>query len=127
MLTTDQLSMSRPINPSQHAMLDYGVALSFFALVLRFRHRNRAASVLAFLNGALVLGTSVLTDYPGGLWPTLSFKTHRMMDIGQAALAGSGPLLFGFAHTAEARVFYLYGASEGLVVAATDWEGAMPA
>ena len=105
MQLTDQLSLPRPINPSQHAMLDYGVALSFFVMAARFRRRNRAASVLAFLNGSLVLGTSLLTDYPGGVWPALSFKTHRMMDVGQAALAGSGPVLLGFANAVEARFF----------------------
>jgi hypothetical protein len=124
MRITDQLSIPNPIKPAQHAVLDYGVALTFFAMALRFRRRNSAASALACLNGSLVLGMSLLTDYPGGLWPALSFKTHRAMDVGQAVLAGCGPLLFGFAGTPEARTFYAQAASEVGVIAATDWDAA---
>jgi hypothetical protein len=64
--------------------------------------RRRAAAKLAFLNGAMVLGMSLLTDYPGGLYRTLSVKTHRTWDIVQAALAGFGPALFGFSRAPEA-------------------------
>jgi hypothetical protein len=123
----DQPIISRPITPSQHAVLDYAVALSFLAMAFRFRRRNPAASMLACLNGSLVLGVAMVTDYPGGLWPALGFKTHRIMDVGQAALAGCGPLLFGFAATSEARAFYAQAASEVAVIAATDWDAQPPA
>jgi len=64
---------------------------------------------------------SMLTNYPGGVWPTISFKTHGTMDLVQAALAGFGPLLFGFADEPEATAFYAQAASELGVVANTDW------
>jgi hypothetical protein len=41
-----------PISPARHAVLDYGVAATFFALAYRYRRRNRAASALALTNGA---------------------------------------------------------------------------
>jgi len=107
-------------------MLDYGVASMFFALGMRYRNRNRAASTLAFINGGLVLGMSLLTDYPGGVWPAISFKTHGMMDVGQAALAGMGPVLFGFADEPEARTFWAQAASEVGVIASTDWNALEP-
>ena len=100
---TDKIELTRTISPAQHAALDYGVAATFFTLGMRYRNRNRAASVLAFINGGMVLGMSLLTDYPGGLWSAISFKTHGTMDLVQAALAGCGPTLFGFSDTPEAR------------------------
>jgi len=121
MAITDQIAISRSIDPAQHAMLDYGVAATFFALGMRYRGRNAAASALAFINGGMVLATSLMTDYPGGLWRTISFKTHGTLDMVQAALAGFGPVLFGFANRPEARTFYGQAMSEVGVVAMTDW------
>ncbi len=112
------------ISPAQHAVLDYSVASLFFSLAVRYRGENDRASALALANGAMVLGMSLLTDYPGGVWPVLSFKTHRTLDIVQAALTGFGPLLLGFGGAPEARTFYGQAASEIGVVAMTDWDKA---
>jgi hypothetical protein len=70
----------------------------------------------------MVLGMSLLTSYPGGVLRVLSFKGHRTGDIAQAALAGMGPMLFGFAGDPEARYFYGQALSEAGVIAATDWD-----
>jgi hypothetical protein len=117
-------SLPRPISPSQHAVLDYGVAATFLAFGVAVQRRHRAAAALAFVNGAMVLGMSLLTDYPGGVFRTLSFRTHRTGDIVQAALAGLGPILLGFADDPEATYFYGQAASEVGVIAATDWDAA---
>jgi len=86
-------------------VLDYGVVATFFALGMKYRNRNAGAAALAFINGAMVLGMSMLTDYPGGLWRKISFRTHGKLDAAQAALAGFGPALFGFADEPEANTF----------------------
>src|SRR3954464_4620921 len=112
------------ISPAQHAVLDYGVAATFLSLGFALARTHRPAATLAFLNGAMVLGMSMLTNYPGGLVRRLSFKTHRTGDIVQAALAGVGPALFGFAADPEARYFYGQAVSEAGVIAATDWNAA---
>jgi len=119
---SDVTKRGRPISPAQHAVLDYAVATAFFAFGLAVRSRRRAAANLAFINGAMVLGMSLLTAYPGGVWPTLSFRAHRTGDIAQAALAGLGPVLFGFADAPEATYFYGQAASEVAVIGGTDWE-----
>ncbi len=127
MALADQIAIPgvpKSIGPAQHAMLDYGVAATFFALGMRFRRSNPAASALAFINGGMVLGMSLFTDYPGGVWRKLSFKTHGTMDVVQAALAGIGPVLFGFGNEDEARAFYGQAMSEVGVIAATDWNAA---
>jgi hypothetical protein len=116
--------ISTVISPAQHAMLDYGVAATFFTVGFSLASTHRPASTLAFLNGAMVLGMSMLTDYPGGVFRTLSFQAHRTGDIMQAALAGLGPALFGFAGDREATFFYGQALSEAGVIAATDWDAA---
>src|SRR5690349_402841 len=91
----------RVIRPAQHALPDYAVAGTSLSMAARYRDRNRAAAPLALVNGAMVLGVSLFTDYPGGVWRRLSFRTHGMLDGIQAALAGFGPVLFGFANRSE--------------------------
>jgi hypothetical protein len=109
------------ISPAQHAILDYAVAATFFGLAATLARSHRKASMLAAINGAMVLGMSLLTDYPGGLFRKISFKGHRSGDIVQAGLAGLGPVLFGFARDPEAKYFYGQALSEAGVIAATDW------
>lgn len=121
-LTQTTHDPTKVISPGQHAVLDYSVAATFFAFGFSMLSRHRPAATLAFLNGAMVLGMSLLTDYPGGVYRLLSFRTHRTGDILQAALAGIGPVLFGFANDHEATYFYGQAASEVGVIAATDWD-----
>jgi hypothetical protein len=109
------------ISPKMHAVLDYGVAGTFIAQGIRFASHHRRAAALAFINGAMILAVSMLTDYPGGLWKKISFKGHGIADAGQAALAGLGPVLMGFGGDPEAKFFYGQAASEAGVIAATDW------
>lgn len=110
------------INPSAHAVLDYVAAGGLFAMGYGLRATNRRAAIFAFANGAAVLGLSLLTNYPGGLFPALSFKTHRTIDVLQAGVLALGPSLLGFGDTTEGQLFYGQAALEGGVVAATDWD-----
>jgi hypothetical protein len=124
MAFVDQVSMEqvpKVIGPSQHAVLDYGVAATYFALAMKYRNTHRAASTLAWINGAMVLGMSLFTDYPGGLWRKIPFPVHGALDVAQAGLAGLGPAMMGFAGDEEALPFYGQAASEVGVIAATDW------
>jgi hypothetical protein len=111
----------KTIGPAKHAMLDYGVAFTYFSLAARYWGRHRPAATLAVINGAMVLGMSLLTDYPGGLWRKISFPMHGALDVVQAGVAGLGPVLMGFGGDEEARTFYGQAVSEVGVIAATDW------
>jgi hypothetical protein len=113
--------VTKIIDPSRHAVLDYATAGTFFTLAARYRNTNRAASTLAFINGASVLLLSLFTDYPGGVIRKLSFRTHGMVDAIQASMSALGPALFGFAGTPEAKVFYAQAAAETGVIMATDF------
>jgi hypothetical protein len=120
---TDNLpAVPKVISPAAHAVLDYSVAATYLGLAAQLRNRNRAAAGLAAANGAMVLGLALMTDYPGGVFRTLSFKRHRTMDWMQAALASFGPVLLGFANKPEAAPFYGQAMSEVGVIAATDWD-----
>jgi hypothetical protein len=128
MMTTGEgtpvTNLTKAISPAQHAVLDYGVAATFFAFAASVRSSHRPAAMLALINGAMVLGMSMLTNYPGGVVRTLSFRTHRTGDIVQAVLAGFGPVLMGFPNDPEAKYFYGQALSEAGVIAATDWNAA---
>lgn len=114
------------ISPGRHAVLDYSVATTFFTAGVTFLPQHREAATLAFLNGAMVLGMSLLTDYPGGVFRVLSFTQHRTGDLLQAALAGLGPWLLGFGGEKEAKFFYGQALSELGVIATTDWDAGGP-
>jgi hypothetical protein len=116
--------LTKAISPGQHAVLDYGVAATFFAFAASVRSRHPQAAMLAAINGAMVLGMSLMTNYPGGVVRTLSFRAHRTGDIVQAALAGLGPIVMGFPNDPEAKYFYGQALSEAGVIAATDWDAA---
>ena len=97
-MTTDSyhdtsLDMTRgAISPGQHAMLDYGVAAMFFAMGFSMLRHHKPAAALAIGNGALITGMSLLTDYPGGMFRVLDFRSHRTGDMVQAAIAGALPI-----------------------------------
>lgn len=112
----------RLMTPAQHAVLDYSVAATYLGLAATLAKQHRRASVLAAVNGAMVLGMALLTDYPGGLFRRISFKGHRTGDIVQASLAGLGPVLLGFANDPEAKYFYGQALSGAGVIASTDWD-----
>ncbi len=116
------------ISPEQHRILDWivtGTFLTagsfFFALGGR---KNRRAGIASFINGAMVLTATLITDYKGDGSRPLSFYGHRKMDIGQLSLAAGAPHLFGFSDKGESWFFRAQAMSEVAVVAMTDWDAA---
>lgn len=125
-MRTDELTsvtdnVPKVIDPGMHAILDYATAGAFMAMGFGLLKKNRRAANLAFVNGMAVLGLSLMTDYPGGVFRTISFKTHGMIDMMQAGMTAFGPALLGFAREPEAQMFHAQAAVEAAVVAATDW------
>ena len=121
-LTTITNGVPKFINQPAHAVLDYVTAGTFIAMGFGLLHRNRRAANLAFANGIAVLGLSIMTDYPGGIFRTISFKTHGAIDVLQASMTALGPALLGFASAPEAQMFHAQAALETAIVAATDWD-----
>jgi hypothetical protein len=83
-----------------HAGMDYAVGLLLIAApwLFGFADESTAATWVAVLAGAAMLGLSMVTDYEGGLLARLiPMRTHLMADTGLGLLLAVSPWLFGFA------------------------------
>lgn len=111
------------ISPRVHSWLDFAVSSYFLGLGVWFAFRGRGrAATAAFVNGAMVAGVSLLTDYRGDGSRPIDFKMHGTLDAVQATMAGLDPLMHGFADEPEAKYFWIQGANELAVIATTDWD-----
>jgi hypothetical protein len=115
------------ISPRVHAWLDVAVTTYFLGLGVWFAVRDKGrAAAAAFVNGSMVAGVSMLTDYDGDGKKPIDFKMHGTMDAVQMTMAGLGPIMHGFAGEPEAKYFYAQAANELGVIATTDWDAGMP-
>lgn len=114
--------MPKVIGPKAHGVIDYAHAAFFFGLALFCRKNNPPAAWAAFGTGAFVLVQSLLTDYPLGWKPLIPFEMHGKMDAGFASASWMIPRVFGFSHTAAAKIFEMNSAVEGSVVSMTDFD-----
>ena len=113
------------IDPAMHAVADYSAAAGLACLGMYLRDRNSTLSNFAFLNAGMIVAMSLMTKYPGGLVPAMSFKMHGIMDAVQGALLAAGPVLLGQQDDPDSRLFYGQAALEMGVVAATDWDATL--
>lgn len=111
------------ISPRVHSWLDFAVSIYFLGLSVWFAMRGRGrAATAAFINGAMVAGVSLLTDYDFDGEKPISFKMHGALDAVQAATAALGPVFHGFADEPEAKYFWGQASNEVGVIATTDWD-----
>jgi hypothetical protein len=115
------------ISPKAHAWLDFAVTTYFLGLGVwcAIRGKGRAATA-AFINGGMVAGVSLMTDYDGDRKKPINFKLHGTLDAVQATTAALAPVLHGFADEPEAKYFWGQAANEIGVIAMTDWDAGMP-
>jgi len=114
--------MPKVISPTTHAVLDYAVAGSFFlkAYLLWNRHRRAATGALAC--GATTLANALVTDYPGGAWKLISYRSHGRNDSAIAGLTASAPRLLGFAEDKEQRFFNFEALAGIAIIGLTDFD-----
>ena len=110
------------IDPRTHAALDYFTAAAFFIAGGLFWPWNRRAAASALINGKMVLGMSMLTDYDGDGRRPITFATHGKLDALQAGLAATLPMILGFSHEPGSLFFRMQAMNEMMVIALTDWE-----
>jgi hypothetical protein len=115
--------MPKMISPTAHAVIDYAVAGSMFIAAAMLWRRHRRAAIASLACGVAEVATDMITDYPGGVKPMISFRTHGRVDGGMATLVGSMPLALNFADDAEARWFRTQGVAIAAVTGLTDFEG----
>jgi hypothetical protein len=114
------------VSPRVHAWLDFAVTTYFLGLGVWFAMRGKGrAAAAAFVNGGMVAGVSMFTDYDGDGIKPISFKLHGTLDAVQATTAALVPPLLGFAGESEAKYFFGQAANEVGVISTTDWDAGM--
>jgi hypothetical protein len=121
-LLTIENKLPKVINPTEHGVIDYAHAAFFFAVGLACRGSNKRAACAAFATSGFILVQSLLTDYPLGAKPVISFETHGKMDSVFAAASWLVPRFCGFNGTPAAKIFQLNSVAEASVVGMTDWD-----
>lgn len=114
--------LPRIIDRREHAVADYLTIGAFFVMAGIFWGTHKRAAATALINGGMVLGATLLTDYEGGVKPVISFKTHGKLDILQAGTAAFLPFLMGFGHQPASLPFHVQAANELAIIGMTDWE-----
>ena len=115
------------ISPRVHAWLDVAVSTYFLGLGVLFAIRGKGrAAVAAFVNGTMVAGVSMLTDYDGDGKKPISFRDPRHHGC---SADDHGRIRSGDAWVCrepEASI-YSQAANELAVISTTDWDAGMPA
>jgi hypothetical protein len=114
--------LPQPINPRAHAVIDYIVAGTFFAVGALYWRRNRRAAISSLVCGTAATINSLITDYPGGVWRVTSFQDHGRVDMGLAGLTAAMPNLMQFHDESEARFFQMQALAETAVTVLTDFD-----
>lgn len=114
--------MPKVIKPQAHAVIDYVVAGTFFITAAVYWKRSKRAAVSSLICGGITTVNSALTDYPGGMWRVMSFRTHGKLDAGLAGLTATMPRLMGFGDDSESKFFTMQSMLETAVTAMTDFD-----
>jgi len=112
--------MPKVISPKAHSIIDYATIGTWFALGAWMWGRNKRAAISALVCGGAELGTTLMTDFPGGVADVLSFPTHLKIDMGLAATATALPSFMGFDDEDEAKWFRIMGLNITAVGAMTN-------
>lgn len=110
------------VDPRTHAALDFLTVSAFFVMASAFWSRNKGAAATALVNGGMVLGVSLLTDYNGDGRRPIDLRTHGKLDVVQMLTAATMPSALGFGDQSAALPFRLQALNEAMVVGITDWD-----
>jgi hypothetical protein len=103
-------------------VLDYVVAASFLLKGALLWKRHRRASAGSLICGGAALANAMVTDYPGGVFRKISFRTHGRNDSAIAGFTAAAPKLLGFADDRESRFFNVEALTETVITGLTDFE-----
>ncbi len=113
--------LPKVISPRTHAIIDYAMIGTFIVVGALFWKKNKKASIAAFSCAAAEATTTLLTDFPGGVAPVISFENHGRIDATLAGAAVSLPNTLGFSDEPEARFFRIQGLALGAVTGLTEF------
>jgi hypothetical protein len=121
-LRTAMGRMPKVIDPTTHTVLDYAVAGSFLLMGVLFWKRSKRAALGSLFCGGATAANILLTDYPGGTHPIISYQTHGHVDQGLAAMTAAVPRLMRFDDEREARFFEVEALANIAISGLTDFE-----
>jgi hypothetical protein len=98
------------LSPKAHSIADYVMAGTFFASGGWFWRRSKRAALASIICGAAQLAVGLLTNYPGGVKRVISFRAHRDIDLGLAAMTATMPEFLAFKDEPEKKFFLAQGA-----------------
>jgi len=107
--------MPKVVSPEFHAVLDWVSVGAFFLGAALLWRRHKRAGLTAMICGTIQAGSAIMTDYPGGLSPIVTYDTHLKMDAGFSGLIASMPGMMGFGDENQAWFFRV----KGMEIAAT--------
>ena len=114
------------LKPLPHAVMDYAWAGTMIAAPWLFGfRRNRTATANAVGSGIAILGLSMMTRYPLGVVPLISFPTHGVIETIAGVATAAAPWLMGFSRDESAKwTHVMSGLGTLAVVAMTDYHAA---
>ncbi|MCU1299029.1 MAG: hypothetical protein JWO91_3307 [Acidobacteriaceae bacterium] len=118
--------LPKVVSPKGHAVIDYITIGTFFIAGALFWRKNKRAALGSLLCGGAELAVNLLTDYPGGISPVISFPTHGKIDIGLAAMAATMPEFLAFPNDREKRFFLSQAGIITVATNLTDFDHARP-
>lgn len=100
--------MNQPISRKQHGFTDYSYIPLALAMpkLAGFEDEEKAVTLTRVLAGGILM-SSLFTRAEWGLFKTMPYKAHLVLDVANGALAASAPWLFGFAKNKAARSSFL--------------------
>ncbi|GAA2722637.1 hypothetical protein [Cellulomonas aerilata] len=114
--------MTKPISPTAHAALDYGLGATLLTAPYLLGLSRRARVFFGGF-GALAAVVNAFTDTPLSVRPVIPLQTHRLIDLATDPAYLLVPVLSGIVRERRARTLWL--ATTALLaanVALTDWD-----
>lgn len=120
--------MTRFMNKTLHAYLDYPVAFGLIAMpfILGLGAVSPLAFWLSVVTGVAALILTVFTDHQFGLVKILPYKLHLFVDFLVGVAFVAAPIVLGFAGL-EAAYYWVLGTTVLLVVALDNTQNVVPA
>ncbi len=113
--------MPKVITPRGHGVIDYAMAGAFLIGAWRMWESEKRAAVASLVTGGLLLTEALLTDYPLGVKPMLSFEVHGQIDHAFMPVALAIPQTFAFKSKGAMWFFRINAIAAGLVVSMTNF------
>ncbi len=113
---------NKPLSPLTHGVIDYVFSAALLFIPGMIGLKKKAVRLYA-INGITTILYSAVTNYPLGIKPVISLKTHRAADCANIALLAASALYKPVRKDKRAVLFNITMASAALItVLLTDWD-----